>query len=115
MIIRITRDKRMVSESYTYIYCPNNINIKRKNIKSEFIKWERGLGEFGMERETEFFEVHRVEYSDGYCYGLEDMMIHWINKYLSNYEYGDKAYLLDNNKNPDGNYDMEINADSISI
>ncbi|MCC3869042.1 hypothetical protein [Terrisporobacter mayombei] len=113
MIIRIISDKRIVSESYTYIYCPNNINIKRKNIKFEFIKWELSSETWDTERDKEFFELHKVGY--GYCYDLEDMMIYWINKYLLDYEHGDKAYLLESNKNPDGNYDMEINADGISI
>ncbi|XAM52081.1 hypothetical protein TVTCOM_21940 [Terrisporobacter vanillatitrophus] len=30
MIIRITYDKYTINESYSYIYCPNNINIKKE-------------------------------------------------------------------------------------
>ena len=106
MIIKIIYDKGSNYERCSYIYCPNNINIKIKNIKSQFKQWSKNMDE-------EFFKIH--EQKNCVYYNIEDMMIYWINKYLLNYEYGDKAYLLDNNKNPDGNYDMEINADSISI
>lgn len=111
MIIRITYDKYTINESYSYVYCPNNINIKRRNIKLEFVKWERSLGDLGMEREKEFFELHKI--GDGYFYDLEDIMIYWINKYLLNYEYGNKVYLLDNNL--DHSYDIDIDSDSISL
>lgn len=111
MIIRIIYDKYTINESYSYIYCPNNINIKRKNIKSEFVKWERSLGHLGMERENEFFELHKIGY--GYYYDLKDIIVYWINKYLLNYEYGNKAYLLDSNLKY--SHDIDINADSISL
>lgn len=70
MIIRITYDKCTISENHSYIYCPNNINIKRKNIKSEFVKWERSRETWDTERDKEFFELHKV--GDVYCYDLED-------------------------------------------
>ena len=40
-------------------------------------------------------------------------MIYWINNYLLDYDYGDKAYLLKNNEKFRNNYDINVNVDSI--
>lgn len=113
MIIRITYDKGAINERYSYIYCPDNINVKRKNIKSEFAKWEQSLETWNTDRDKKFFEIHKVGY--GYCYDLEDIMVYWINKYTLNYKYGDKARLLDNSRKLQDSYDVDINGDSIPL
>ncbi|MEG1410789.1 MAG: hypothetical protein RSD36_13200 [Terrisporobacter sp.] len=103
MIIKITYNKGSNYEDYLYIYCPNNINIKIKNIKSQFNQWSKNM-------DKEFFEIHENE--NCVHYDIEDMLIYWINKYILNNEYGDKACLLEKSKDTNNNYDININIDS---
>ena len=106
MIIRITYDKGMYDESFVHIYCPNRINIKRKNLKSKFFEWYDSLD--NEENELIIKISEEIESN-----GLEIYMIYWINNYLLDYDYSDKAYLLKNNEKFRNNYDINVNVDSI--
>ena len=101
MIIRITYDKGMHDESFVNIYCPNRINIKRKNLKSKFFEWYDILD--NEENELIIKISEEIESN-----GLEIYMIYWINNYLLDYDYGDKAYLLKNNEKFRNNYDINV-------
>ncbi|KHS58034.1 hypothetical protein QX51_05040 [Terrisporobacter othiniensis] len=105
MIIRITYDKGMNDESFVNIYCPNRINIKRKNLKSKFFEWYDILD--NEENELIIKISEEIESN-----GLEIYMIYWINNYLLDYDYGDKAYLLKNNEKFRNNYDINVNKNS---
>ncbi len=101
MIIRITIDKGQFDEENIYIYCPNQINIRKKSIKSKFFEWYDYA-------DNEEYELAKSIYGNS---TLEDMMVYWINKYLLDYDYGNKAYVLKDNINEIKNYDININID----
>lgn len=102
MIIKVTFDKGMSCESFLRIHCPNKINIKRKYTRSKFFEWYNRI-------DNDENQLVAEMYGDQ---SFENVMIYWINTYLLDYEYGDKAYLLESNSDLIEDYDININVDS---
>ena len=102
MIIRITIDKGRWDEEKIYIYCPNKINIKWKNVKLRFFEWYNKV-------DSEEYELVDSMYGN---HSLECMIVYWINKYILESEYGNKAYVLQENIDEIKNCDIDINIEN---
>ena len=101
MIIRIVVIENKNNKVEKYIYCPNQINIKRKNLKSKFFEWYKSV-------ENEEYQLVQSLYGDSL---LEHRMVYWINTYILDYEYGNKAYIIQDNVKDITKYDININIE----
>ena len=101
MIIRIVVIENKNNKVEKYIYCPNQINIKRKNLKSKLFEWYKSV-------ENEEYQLVQSLYGDSL---LEHMMVYWINTYILDYEYGNKAYIIQDNVKDITKYDININIE----
>lgn len=101
MIIRITINKGQCDEEKVHIYCPNQINIRRKNIKSKFFEWYDSVDNEEYELASNMYDSNSLEY----------MMVYWINKHLIEFDYENKASVLEDSVDDIKNCDININID----
>lgn len=99
MIIKVTfGDYR----EYDYVYSPNNIGLKKENLKDNFYEWIDNT-----EDKYPFWC-----YENGEKVGLDfrgNAIVYWINKYLLINEYSkDKSYLIESFTDKSIDYDIKI-------
>lgn len=87
---------------YDYVYSPNNLKIKKNQIKESFYRW---IDESDEEHPFWCYENNKRV---GLCF-RGDAIVYWINKYLLINEYSkDKAYLIESFSSKSIDYDIKI-------
>ena len=96
MIIKAVFDHE---NDFDYIYCPENINIPKSEIKELFYNWIDNTNE-----EHPFWYYENGE-PIGKCY-RGDAIVYWLNKYIINDK--DNAKLLHSYSSKNLDYDLII-------